>query len=163
MTIFVTVGAQMPFDRLVRVVDRWAEAEGRHDVFAQVGDTRAPPTYIPFVRHLPPQDFRRRAEDARVLIAHAGMGSIMTALELGKPILVMPRRGALRETRNDHQVSTARRFLERAMIEVAFDEEDLERRLARVDLLTAASPVTTHRLEQLLDTVRSFIGKDRRE
>lgn len=35
--IFVTVGHQTPFDRLIRLVDRWAEENMRHDLFAQIG------------------------------------------------------------------------------------------------------------------------------
>ena len=34
--IFVTVGAQMSFDRLIGWVDDWAVAVGRDDVVAQI-------------------------------------------------------------------------------------------------------------------------------
>ena len=36
--IFVTVGTDSPFDRLMQVVDEWAAASGRTDVFAQIGE-----------------------------------------------------------------------------------------------------------------------------
>ncbi len=36
--IFVTVGEQLPFDRLVRAVDEWAAASGK-EVFAQIGNS----------------------------------------------------------------------------------------------------------------------------
>ena len=35
--IFVTVGTQGPFDRLVRAVDKWAGMRARADIFAQTG------------------------------------------------------------------------------------------------------------------------------
>src|SRR5579859_3180811 len=108
--IFVTVGAQMPFDRLVRTVDLWAGRKGRRDVFAQVGPTALSPSNIAYEKFLDPASFRAKVEEASVIIAHAGMGSILTALEAGKPILILPRRGDLKETRNDHQVATAQRF-----------------------------------------------------
>src|SRR5690349_506002 len=95
--IFVTVGAQMPFDRLVRCVDHWAAGRGRRDVFAQIGPTAWRPENIEFVQFMEPPEFRARVTEAKAVVAHAGMGSIITALELGKPILVMPRRGDLRE------------------------------------------------------------------
>jgi len=57
------------------------------------------------------------------------MGTIITALELDKPILVMPRRGDLGETRNDHQLATARRLHALGLIEVALDEAELRSRL----------------------------------
>ena len=107
--IFVTVGAQMPFDRLVKAVDQWAASQGRGDV-AQIGSTDYRPSAIQWTRFLDPEKFKHRFETAKVVVAHAGTGSIITALQLGKPILVMPRRANLRETRNDHQVATADRF-----------------------------------------------------
>ena len=36
--ILVTVGTDLPFDRMVRVVDDWAGETGRRDVFAQIGE-----------------------------------------------------------------------------------------------------------------------------
>ena len=46
---------------------------------------------------------------AAAIVAHAGMGTILTALETGKRLLVMPRRAALGEHRNDHQLATVSR------------------------------------------------------
>ena len=112
--ILVTVGAQMPFDRLVRTVDDWAGRAGRSDVFAQIGHTRWRPRHLQWTAFIEPDEFRARAREAAVLVAHAGTGSILTALELGRPILVMPRRADLRETRNDHQIATATRFRDMA-------------------------------------------------
>ena len=57
------------------------------------------------------------------------MGTILTALELGKPLLVMPRRAALGEHRNDHQLATVRRFAELGSVEVALDESELALKL----------------------------------
>ena len=44
--IFVTVGTQLPFDRLIRAVDNWAKAAGRRDVFAQIGPASYRPLHI---------------------------------------------------------------------------------------------------------------------
>ena len=159
--IFVTVGAQMPFDRLVRTVDQWAARCGNHDVFAQIGPTPWRPQHIRWTSFLAPEAFRQHVAAADVVVAHAGMGSIITALELGKPILVMPRRGNLKETRNDHQVATAKHFLAQGRIQVAFDEVELAARLASLESLIkqkgdilppSASP-------QLILALQHFIGQ----
>ena len=130
--IFVTVGAQMPFDRLVRTVDDWA---GRvpAEIFAQIGPSRLRPRHMAWTRFLAPGDFLAQVGAADLLVAHAGMGSIITALEHGKPLLIMPRRGELGETRNDHQVATAHRFRGLGLVEVAFDEQELVVRLDRFE------------------------------
>jgi UDP-N-acetylglucosamine transferase subunit ALG13 len=155
--ILVTVGAQMPFDRMVRAVDEWAGARGRRDVFAQIGETEYRPRHIEWTPFIEPDEFRHRVAESDVLVAHAGMGSILTALEAGKAILVMPRRGDLRETRNDHQVATAKRFLELGKVSVAFDESELAERLDNLDQLAGAGRIGPHASERLLHALRSFI------
>ncbi|MDX2116370.1 MAG: glycosyltransferase [Planctomycetota bacterium] len=155
--IFVTVGAQMSFDRMVRAVDDWAGARGRRDVFAQIGPTSYRPRHIEWTEFIEPEEFRRRVQEASVLVAHAGMGSILTALEAGKPILVMPRRGDLRETRNDHQIATARRFLDLGKVAVAFDEAELPAKLDQVEMQTAAGKISPFASDRLLEAVRAFI------
>jgi UDP-N-acetylglucosamine transferase subunit ALG13 len=158
--IFVTVGAQMSFDRMVLAVDRWAHEQNRSDVFAQVGPTSQGPTHIQWAKFLNPDEFRRQVVAADIVVAHAGMGSIITALELGKPILVMPRRGSLHETRNDHQVDTAKQFLAQGKIHVAFDEVELVAKLnALSDLLAkgAAPVVSSSASPRLIEALRLFI------
>lgn len=156
--IFVTVGAQMPFDRMVRAVDEWATARGRTDVFAQISETDYRPKHIEWTAFLEPAEFRERVEQSRVLVAHAGMGSILTALESGKPILVMPRRGDLRETRNDHQVATAERFLSLGKVAVAMDEHELPTRLDAIDQLSATGRISPWASDRLIQAVAGFIN-----
>ncbi len=46
-SIFVTVGTELPFDRLVRAIDHWAGERGRgSEVFAQIGRTQFRPEHI---------------------------------------------------------------------------------------------------------------------
>jgi UDP-N-acetylglucosamine transferase subunit ALG13 len=157
--IFVTVGAQMPFDRLICAVDDWAGKRGREDVVAQIGKTGLRPAHIQWTAFLMPDEFRQRVAQADIVIAHAGMGSIITALELGKPILVMPRRGHLNETRNDHQVDTARQFLAQGRIEVALDEAELAAKLEHLEDMTGTrrSSVSATAAPQLIQAIRKFV------
>ena len=128
MEIFLTVGSQMPFDRLTRAVADWAGTRTGHEVTAQVGHTRLPPERLHPLRWqalMSPQAYVQQCRSADLIVAHAGMGSVLTALELDKPLLMMPRRGALRETRNDHQVATAAHLHGRPGIAIAPDEQAL--------------------------------------
>lgn len=156
--VFVTVGAQMPFDRMVRAVDEWAGRRDRGaDVFAQIGDATYEPRHVRFARFLEPPEFKAAYERADVIVAHAGTGSILAAMELGKPIVVMPRRAALRETRNDHQVATAERFQALGRIPVAWDERELGEILDRLDGIEGAKNVGKHASPELLDAIKRFI------
>lgn len=158
--IFVTVGAQMSFDRMVRAVDEWAGRRGRQDVFAQIGPTDWRPSHVGWTQFLEPPEFAARVKEAEVIIAHAGMGSIITAMTTGKPILVMPRRGDLRETRNDHQIATANRFREMGRVAVAFDETELAAQLDGLDNLKSVSCVGPWASDQLISSIRTFITGD---
>jgi UDP-N-acetylglucosamine transferase subunit ALG13 len=155
--IFVTVGSQEPFDRLIRAVDEWARARMRSDVFAQVANSTIHPRHIKFTQFIEPSEFKRVMQETRLIVAHAGMGSIISALELGKPIVVMPRRADFRETRNDHQVATAERFGAQGRIIVANDEHDLPEMLDHALTLGEADRIQTQASPRLIGTIRAFL------
>ena len=156
--IFLTVGTQLPFDRLVGAVDRWAATRPGADVVAQVGPTALRPAAVAWERFLPPAECRERMRAADAIVAHAGMGTILSALELGTPIVVMPRAAALGEHRNDHQLATARRFAELGSVAVAFDEAELHARLDALGGLAAGGRIGSHAEGPLVEAVRTFIG-----
>jgi UDP-N-acetylglucosamine transferase subunit ALG13 len=158
--IFVTVGAQMPFDRLVRNVDAWVGRSGGNDVFAQIGRTDWRPANMGWTAFLDPPEYRQRLFAADVIVTHAGMGTILTALEFGRPILVMPRRGDLNETRNDHQFGTARALAEAGRVSVAWNERDLYAALSRLDSIPEPKRVASHASYQLLTVLRQFIRQE---
>ena len=85
--IFVTVGTDMPFDRLLKVVDSWAAETGRNDVFAQIGEGGWEPRHIKFANFLQPPEFVERFKSARVIVSHAGHGNhpIRPALRQADP------------------------------------------------------------------------------
>ena len=159
--IFVTVGTQGQFDRLIRTVDEWAGSHGRADVFAQTGPSDYFPERIRAERFIDATEFRRRVEAASLVISHAGMGSIITALELGKRIIVMPRRASLGEHRNDHQLATARRFAEQGRVVVAFTEQELVERLDRFQVSHEAERLGEHASPSLISAIRTFIESGR--
>ncbi len=155
--IFVTVGHQMPFDRLIRAVDEWARQNGRNDLFAQVGDTAYRPSHMPAVRFLSPTEFQQRMREAKAVVAHAGTGTIIAALQLGKPLLVLPRLSRLGETRNDHQVATARHFADSGRILAAYREEDLPAMLDRLETFKPSGTIDGYASPELIERLRSFI------
>lgn len=155
--IFVTVGTQVQFDRLIRTVDEWAGARARNDIFAQIGPSNRQFKHIRTERFIDAPRFRNCVEAASVVIAHAGMGSIITALELGKRIIVMPRRASLGEHRNDHQVATAKQFAAQGRIEVCLDERELADKLDQLDVRAGGERLGAEASPQLILTIRDFI------
>jgi len=154
--IFVTVGSELAFDRMLSVIDAWA-ANSEENVVAQIGPSELRPAYIRYKQFLSPDEFRQHVRDCSVMVAHAGMGSILTAMQQGKPIIIMPRRVKFLETRNDHQVATAKELGSRAGIFVAMDEVELKQQLERVHLLVAGDVVSSYASDELLEAIRHFI------
>jgi UDP-N-acetylglucosamine transferase subunit ALG13 len=144
---------------MIRVVDDWARAERRTDVFAQIGRTEWRPSFIPFAPFLEPAEFGRCFAGATAVIAHAGMGTILSALRFEKPILVMPRRAALGEHRNDHQLATAQRLVELGKIHVALDERELLDHLANLETLQARAHTGDYAAPALLAAIREFVHR----
>lgn len=159
--IFVTVGTQLPFDRLVRGVDAWAAKNPHVDVRAQIGTIGTDgyqPDHMKSTPSIPPLEYDALCREADLIVAHAGTGSFIKALEVGTPVLAMPRRGDLGEHRNDHQLATAAHFEGRGGIHIVHEAEDIG---AAIDqLLSGGSTVGAlqpYADERLLSTIRDVI------
>lgn len=158
--ILVIVGTQLPFDRMTLAVDNWCGAGPSREVFAQIGPTPWRPRYMKYAEYLDPAEYRRRLSEATLLIAHAGMGSIIDALSAGKPIIIMPRRAEYGEHRNNHQMATVSRFARYPGVYVATDEHELRRLLDSGMPLSAGMPISPHACPQLIRRLQSFIGRN---
>lgn len=125
--IFITIGTQEPFDRLIRCMDRLlGELEGVEAV-AQVSHTEYPISNMKSFSFLAPQDFHEQFSKAELIVSHAGMGTIISAMKLEKPIIIFPRLASLGEHRNEHQLATARVLEKLEYLHVAYDEDALRR------------------------------------
>jgi UDP-N-acetylglucosamine transferase subunit ALG13 len=121
--IFITVGtSHVPFDRLVRAVDLIAGAE---PVIVQHGASQVRPVRATLVDFLPFDEVMEHMRFARVVVTHAGVGSVMAALSAGKRPLVVPRRRSFRETSDDHQLEFARRLAREELVTAVEDPNRL--------------------------------------
>lgn len=160
--IFLTVGTQLPFERLVEAVDAWAADHPETEIVAQVGRTLYQPRGFTVVPSLGPEQYHDTFARADVVISHAGMGTIITALEMNKPLLLMPRLAALNEHRNDHQVGTARHFDRYDLIRVVGDLAELSAELDDVLMELPnmpAEPPETRVSPELIATLKRFASE----
>jgi UDP-N-acetylglucosamine transferase subunit ALG13 len=158
--IFVTVGSMFPFDRLVSAIDQVAPNFSGQSFMAQIGAGQYSPKNIGFVRSLESASFTRTVEEARLIVAHAGMGSIITAMQARKPIVVMPRDKGLGEVTTDHQLATARRLLDKPGVFVAMREDDLMRCITQaLNGDVKPEPIASPSLAALTSKLRDFISE----
>jgi UDP-N-acetylglucosamine transferase subunit ALG13 len=155
--IFATVGTQLPFDRLISAIDHWAS---RHhaDVFAQTGASSLRPKHIAWKDFIDSGEANARIRSADLVIAHAGMGTILTRLETGLPMIVMPRRAALGEHRNDHQTATAKRLSHLPGLWVVGDEEDLHARMSAFEPPIDTPSINSVASPSLIAAIQEFVS-----
>jgi len=126
--IVVTVGTQLPFDRLIRMMDELAPALG-DEVFAQTGAGQYVPRNIRASAAMAPAEFEAMFRQASVIVAHAGIGTVLKAYKYRKPIVLVPRKAEFGEHRNDHQLATVSKLGERRGIYIAENKDELVRLL----------------------------------
>ena len=159
--IFLTVGTQFPFDRLVRAVDSIID-KGliSETLFAQIGESSYKPRNFESAACLEKGVFDDYMRQASGIIGHAGMGTITMALSNRKPLLVMPRLKRYHEVVNDHQLAIAKKFSELGHILAVYDAKDLPEGVRRLEsfvpLGRKANPeAVADRIVRFLDSLRS--------
>ena len=152
--IFVTIGTQIPFDRLIEILDRIAP-ELDEEIYAQVLRGKYKPKHIKLIDFIEPDEFDKVFDQARLIVAHAGMGTILSALRKSKPLIIFPRIAALGEHRNEHQTATARMMKEKNYAYVATSEEEL-RELLHKDLQPQKT-IGDFASESLVKSLQDFI------
>ena len=155
--IFLTVGHQTPFDLLVRSVDEWATSNSSIEIFAQIGEGQYEPKNMEYAAWLSAEAFAEKLQRAEAVISHAGTGTIIQVLSLNKPLLVLPRKASLHETRNDHQWGTARHFAEQGYLIVANDEGELDEKIKQLGYWSPSTKMSDHASAELIGRISQFI------
>ncbi|RVU34118.1 glucuronosyltransferase [Hwanghaeella grinnelliae] len=153
--IFVTVGTQLAFPRLMEAFDTLAPGLGE-DVVAQVGPDTGNYPNLKAQPNVAPDEFERLFTEARLVVGHAGVGTILSAKRFGTPLVLMPRRHALGEHRNDHQLATAKAVEKLPGVYIAWQADELAGLLVRDDLKPMTNDESpTH--SALIGRLKAFI------
>jgi UDP-N-acetylglucosamine transferase subunit ALG13 len=154
--ILVTVGvSNLPFDRLVAAVDGLA-ADGE-EVVAQYGAARARPQRAVSFDYLPFVELQQWVSKARVVVCHAGIGSVAMCLTTGVHPVVVPRLERLGECIDEHQLLFGRRLGQLGLATVVEDVSELPRAVRTVP----AGQPPTGLSRQLADELLAYIGSVR--
>ena len=127
--IFVSVGThEAPFDRMLNAVDELRLEEA---LVVQHGPSTVRVENALEAEYLPFDEVVKYVQDARAVLMHAGVGSVMIALANGKRPIVMPRLHRLGEHVDDHQLELARRLEAIGLVTVVEDAAALGSALAQ--------------------------------
>ena len=129
--IFLSLGThEQPFDR---AIDAVLSVAGGEEVVVQHGHTPARAA-LPACRWLEFTPYERVVElmrDADVVACHAGVGTIITAMSLGRKPVVLPRLACHGEHVDDHQLQITRHFAEKGFVFAWTPEADLASLVAK--------------------------------
>lgn len=152
--IIVTVGSQLPFDRLIKLVDEVAPTLNS-PVFAQTGKGNYRPRNIESAAIVAPRKFDDLLGQASLVVSHAGIGTILSAQARSKPVLLFPRRVAFGEHRNDHQLATINGLRGQPGIYVAETDDELRSCLQSANLMSFPENGVAHPgREKLISTLQ---------
>ncbi|WP_081331834.1 glycosyltransferase [Sphingobium yanoikuyae] len=153
--IFATVGTQLPFPRLIQYLENISIKHNLH-IVAQTAQENDPRSAIKYYNHLTPEMFDNYARECDCIVSHAGIGTIITAQKYVKPLIVMPRKAALHEHRNDHQLATVRELGSSTGIYIADSESEIEALLLRNDLSPVRNTDSKQR-DRVICAIQQFI------
>lgn len=122
--IFVTLGTQdKQFKRLLEAVDK---LDTNEKIIAQIGSTDFSSAKMEIYKYMNLDEFTKCMNEARVVITHAGVGTIIMGLKLHKKMIVAARRKEFKEHVNDHQMQILENFSDEGYILPLKDFDDLE-------------------------------------
>jgi UDP-N-acetylglucosamine transferase subunit ALG13 len=155
--IFVSVGTnEARFDRLLRAV---ADLPGEEERLVQHGHSSAfPGVGVELVDFLSFDEMTDAIRRSRAFVTHAGVGSILVALANGKRPVVVPRRGALGEAVDDHQLQLGRRFAVSGLVTLVEDPAQLADALAVPAHEATATPTAGALAADLRDYLTAAVG-----
>lgn len=154
--IFLTVGTwRVGYNRLIKAVDELvSHGVITEEVIAQIGYSSYKPKQMETIEFCPPNEFRELICKARLVISHAGMGTIIEAVHLNKPLIAVPRRRLLGEVGNDHQLNTARHLESEGKILVAYDVSELP---AKIEQAKNFIPTKSGSCKEIIQVVKELI------
>ena len=124
--IFVTLGTQkFQMNRLVKAADELAE-QISEEVFVQKGWSDYVPKHCKYTDFMDVTDYNRQISECSVLVTHAGVGTIVSGIKAGKPVVVVPRMNKYLEHVDDHQRQIADAFSSKGCVLCCKEVEDLK-------------------------------------
>lgn len=155
--LFVPLGTQkFSFDRIVNELNNLV-LQGRYSANEIVMQSMSYNVKPSFIAHeiIPLDTFNRYMDNAEIIIIHAGVNSIMSSMQRGKPLIIVPRMKEFGEHVDNHQLEIAHLMENKYNVLVAYDIKDLEH-------LIAIAPTHTYRKfvsnrNELIATIKHIV------
>ena len=127
--ILVLLGTQdKPFQRILKAVSKEKKKGNIKDkIIAQIGCTNFNDDNIKTFDFTSKEEIEKLIDKARIIITHAGVGTIIECLNKNKKVIVIPRLKKYGEHTNDHQLQITKEFALKGYIMPLYDEKKLNK------------------------------------
>ena len=157
--IFVTIGSAEPFDRLLRALE---QLPGDERVIVQGGATTLRPSRFEIRDFMAFDELVAQVRAARVVVSHAGVGTILAVRACGKRPVVVPRLRRLGEAVDDHQLDFARRLADLNQVVLVENLAELPALLGGDIDGGDAGPLDSRLVQELRSVIVEHAGRPRR-
>lgn len=119
-----------PFNRILKAVAREKKKGNIKDkIIAQIGCTNFKDDNIKTFDFSSKEEIESLIEKARIIITHAGVGTITECLSKDKKVIVVPRLKKYGEHTNDHQLQITKEFALKGYVLPLYDTKNLSKAL----------------------------------
>lgn len=158
--ILVTLGTQNnSFHRLLEEVQKCIDKKViAEKVVVQAGGTEFKSNDMEILKLISSRQMNKLIKQASFIITHGGVGSIVTALKMGKKVIAVPRYHKYDEHVNDHQLQIVQTFDGQGFIKGICDVCDLESAIKSLESFEPAKFVSN--TENIIKIVEDFINNN---
>lgn len=149
--ILLAVGT-LAFARLVKKMDEIAPTI-EEEMTMQIGETKYTPKNARYFDFASEQEMKQLYREARIAVTHAGVGTILDALQEGTAVVAVPRRKRYHEHIDDHQVEFVRELEKEGKVRAVYDLDELREVLLKLD----TSPRALVKDRSLVDALKKCI------
>ncbi len=155
--ILVTLGTfPTEFKRPLIALEALCETgEINEKIIVQSGHTEMDSPYMEVRPFIPPDELTEICKKARLLITHAGTGSLIKGIKLNKKIIAIARLSKLGEMVDDHQVEILNEFVAAHYIMPWHENEQLKDVLTRLENFEP-SPYVSNK-QNIIDYLDKYI------
>lgn len=155
--IFVVLGTQkFQLNRLLQKLDEYVGNGLLPDeIYAQIGNSTYRPKNFRYKEFMDKQEFDETIQKAEIVIAHSGVGTIITAINAEKPIIVFPRLAKYKEHVDDHQLDIAKAFETKKYVLCCYEDDDLLEKIEKCRDYHFEEYISHQKM--IVDIIRNFL------
>lgn len=149
--IFIVLGTQkFQLNRLLKLMDDYIESGIiKEEVIAQIGNSTYEPKHYKYEKFMDKALFDENIKKADLMVTHSGVGTIISALNAKKPVIVFPRLKKYKEHVDDHQLDIANAFKVKNYVFCCYEDDCLS------DMINDAK---THKFEEYVSEREKIVS-----